>query len=254
LRNFKLTIEYDGTNYHGFQTQDAPKVLPTIQDRLEAALSKITQENIKINGSGRTDAGVHAKGQVVNFLTNSTIPIERIVDALNCTLPLDIVVLKAEEVGLDFHARYSAKRKTYQYFIFNRRIPDAFSFKYSHHIPWKLDLVAMVEAAKYIIGTHDFTTFRARGSSVKDNVRTVIDLNIEQTGPMIKIEITANGFLYNMVRIIVGTLIKVGSGKIQPDDIKTIIAKKDRKLAGLTAPPNGLVLESVEYPSQNIQG
>lgn len=252
MRNIKLTIEYDGTNYHGFQTQDAPKRLPTIQDHLEAALSKITKEDIKINGSGRTDAGVHARGQVVNFLTNCTIAIERVVDALNSTLPFDIVVLKAEEVNVDFHARYSAKRKTYQYFIFNRRTRDAFSYKYSHHIPWKLDLVAMVEAAKYIIGTHDFTTFKASGSSVKDNVRTVIDLKLEQTGPMIIIEITANGFLYNMVRIIVGTLIKVGSGKLQPDDVKTIIAKKDRKLAGLTAPPNGLVLKSVEYPSQNI--
>lgn len=246
-RNIKLTVAYDGTDYYGFQHQNDPN-LPTIQSCLEEAIALITKTPHRINGSGRTDAGVHALGQVVNFYTDATIPTDRFVPALNSVLPRDIVVVDAEEVPLEFHARFSAKRKTYRYWIDTGRVPHVLRRRYSHFVSTPLDLERIKEAAQRLVGEHDFASFQASGSSVKTTVRRIYRLDVTASDEgLITIEAEANGFLYNMVRIIVGTLLEVGRGKLQPEDIDTILAAKDRRAAGPTAPPQGLCLMRVEY-------
>ncbi len=244
MRNIKLTIEYDGTNYQGWQKQ---KRGSTIQNTLEEAIRVLTNEEIEVIGSSRTDAGVHAKGFVANFKTNSKIPSEKYREAINHKLPKDIVILNSEEVDEEFHARYNARGKTYSYSILNRDVPSAINRNYLYHVKRKLDIEAMKEACKYFIGTYDFSAFKSSGSSVKTTIRTIFELYIEENNDIIKVYVTGDGFLYNMVRIIVGTLIMVGSNKIKPNEIENIIAEKDREKAGICVPATGLVLEKVYY-------
>ena len=244
MRNIKLTLEYDGTNYLGWQKQ---KIGATIQETLEEAIRLLTNEESEVIGSSRTDAGVHARGFVANFKTNSKIPSEKFREAINYRLPNDIVILKSEEVEEDFHSRYSAKGKTYSYSILNRDVNSAIGKDYVYHVKRKLDVEDMKEACKYFIGTKDFMAFKSSGSSVKTTVRTISDLYIDIKDDIIKIYVTGDGFLYNMVRIIVGTLINVGRGKISPQDIEKIIAGRDRKAAGDCVPAKGLKLVEVYY-------
>lgn len=245
MRNLKMIVQYEGTNYCGFQRQYNGI---TVQEVLEEKLFVVTKENIILNASGRTDAGVHAKGQVVNFLTHSAIPTDRVALALNSMLPSDIAVQKVEEVPLDFHSRYSAKSKVYTYNILNSPVPSPFLSRYAYFFPRILNLAGMLEGAAYLLGKHDFSSFRSAGSSVRSSIRHVYRLEIRQGQEgLIELEIEANGFLYNMVRIIVGTLIQVGTGKITPQDIQRILEEKDRKMAGQTAPAKGLFLKEVKY-------
>lgn len=244
LRNIKLTIEYDGTNYAGWQRQ--PNAI-TIQGEIERAIGGITGEETEITGSSRTDAGVHAKGYVANFYTNSKISIEKFTGAINSKLPLDIVILHSSDVPHEFHSRYNSIGKRYSYSILNRREAVAVGRNYLYHHKWSLDTKAMKEAAGYFIGTHDFSAFKNLGSSAKTSVRTISELTITKDGDSIKIYVAADGFLYNMVRIIVGSLIRVGEGKIKPNEIKDIIESKQRSKAGKSVPPGGLCLEEVFY-------
>lgn len=244
MKNIKLILEYDGTNYFGWQKQN-DKV--TIQGTLEEAISLLTNECIDVIGSSRTDGGVHAKGFVANFKTNSKIPPQKFREAINYRLPDDIIILKSEETEQDFHSRYSAIGKTYSYSILNRNVPIAVGRNYVYHLKKELNLEFMEEACKGFIGTHDFEAFKSSGSSVKTTIRTISDLHIEKQDEIIKIYITGDGFLYNMVRIIVGTLIMVGYNKINPLEIKNIIDSKDRKRAGMCVPAKGLTLEKVYY-------
>ena len=244
MRNIKLTIEYDGTRYYGWQRQPIGN---TIQQEVEKAISKVIKEYVEVIGSSRTDSGVHAKGYVANFKTNVKMPAEKFRDAINCKLPRDIVIIKSEEVDLDFHARYSSKGKTYCYTILNREYPCAIDKDYVYYYRWKLNVEEMKKACKYFLGTHDFKAFQTPGGSVKTSIRTISDLHIETNVDKMKIYISADGFLYNMVRIIVGTLILVGSNKIKEDFVKNIIESGVRQNAGKCAPANGLCLEKVFY-------
>ncbi|MBQ2898028.1 MAG: tRNA pseudouridine(38-40) synthase TruA [Clostridia bacterium] len=244
MKNIALTLMYDGSNYFGYQRQTG---FLTIQQVVEECISKITKEKITVSGCGRTDSGVHALNYVLSFKTNSQMPVDKYPVALNSILPNDISVKSAKEVSDDFDGRFSVKQKTYIYKIHNSEIPNPFVQNYAYHYKYKLDLEKMKEAAKYIVGTHDFKCFMASGAQVKTTVRTVYELTFEQNGDDIQMSITSNGFLYNMVRIIAGTLMYVGGGKLNPQDVKNIIESKDRRLAGITAPPQGLYLKSVEY-------
>ncbi|MFQ7000635.1 MAG: tRNA pseudouridine(38-40) synthase TruA [Clostridium sp.] len=244
MRNVKLTIEYDGTNYCGWQKQNNEK---TIQEEIEKAIYKAVGEVVEVIGSSRTDAGVHARGMVANFKTNATIPFDRFKYAINDKLPDDIAIIESEEVSEDFHARYDSKGKTYCYSIINRQQKPAIGRNYVYHFKWDLDIEKMREACKHFIGKHDFKAFRSLGSSVKTTERTIKELYIESEGEKINIFISADGFLYNMVRIIVGTLLKVGRGKIPVEDIEKIILLGDRKKAGPCVPAQGLILEKVYY-------
>ena len=245
MRNIKLTIEYDGKDFNGWQKQ--PNKL-NIQGEIEKAIERITGEEVVLNASGRTDAGVHALGQVANFKTNSKIPIEKIPIALNTNLKKSIRIKSAEEVDERFHSRLSCKRKTYRYIINNSKYGTAIYRNLETCIPVKLNVDNMKEAVKYFEGEHDFKAFKASGTSSKSSVRTIYKAEvIEKDEDRIYIELTGNGFLYNMVRIIAGTLVDVGLGKIQPNEIKNIIESKDRKNAGKTLPPQGLYLLKVEY-------
>ncbi|SHJ49126.1 tRNA pseudouridine38-40 synthase [Clostridium amylolyticum] len=244
MKNIKIIIEYDGTNYFGWQRQNSQI---TIQECIEEALNKVTGENISVTGSSRTDSGVHAKGFVANFKTNSTIPPEKFKDALNTKLPSDIVVKFSEEVDLNFHSRYACKGKTYKYTILNQEQRSALLRNYTYFVKANLNIQLMQEACKYFIGKQDFEAFKSTGSSVKTSIRTITELYIERKDNIIEIYVSADGFLYNMVRIIVGTLIEVGTGKIKPEDIKDIINSKDRNKTGKCVPPQGLILEKVYY-------
>ncbi len=245
MRNIKVTIEYDGTNYHGFQRQAGG--VPTIQQVLEDTLAQLTKHQVNVIGAGRTDAGVHAKGQVINFMTDCRIPEDRIVLAMNSLLPDDIVAQKAEEADPSFHAQFDARSKIYRYHVFNFRVPSAFHRLYSYHVPQELDIDKMREAAGYITGRHDFSAFRAAGSNAKTSVRNVYRLDIEHVPPHIYLTIEADGFLYNMVRIITGTLLYVGKGKLAPRNVREFVEAGRREEAGPTVPPQGLCLMEVKY-------
>jgi tRNA pseudouridine38-40 synthase len=244
LRNIKLIIEYDGTNYSGWQRQNNAI---TIQEKVESAIEEITGEETKITGSSRTDAGVHARGYTGNFYTGSNISVEKFTGAINSKLPLDIVILHCFEVTLEFHSRYNSTGKIYSYSIINRRESVAVGRNYIYHHQKVLDVAAMKLATKYFMGTHDFSAFKNLGSSVKTSVRTITRLDIIKNGDLIEIYISADGFLYNMARIIVGALIRVGEGKIKPNEIEDIIESKQRARAGKSAPACGLCLEEVFY-------
>ena len=244
MRNIKLTIEYDGKKFNGWQKQ--PDKL-NIQGEIENAIKEITGEEIDLIGSGRTDAGVHAFGQVANFKTNSNLPIEKFAIAINSKLKKSIVIKEAEEVDERFHSRYNAKQKTYRYVINNSRQGTAIYRDLECHIPMDLDIVEMQKAAKHFEGEHDFKAFKASGTSSKSSVRTIYKAEIIEEGDRIKIELTGNGFLYNMVRIISGTLVDVGLGKIKAEEIQSIIESEDRSKAGKTLPAHGLYLVEVKY-------
>ena len=245
MKNIKITIEYDGKDFNGWQKQ--PDKL-NIQGTIEQAIERITGEKVELNASGRTDAGVHAIGQVANFKTNYELPIEKWPLALNANLKKSIVIKSAEEVEERFHSRLTCKKKTYRYIINNSKYGTAIYRNLETHIPQKLDVEKMKNAVKYFEGEHDFKAFKASGTSSKSSVRTIYKAEvIEMPDERIYIELTGSGFLYNMVRIISGTLVEVGLGKIKPEAIPEIIESKQREQAGKTLPPNGLYLVKVEY-------
>lgn len=243
MGNIFLTISYDGTNYAGWQKQ---KKTNTIQENIENAIYEITNERVNLIASGRTDSGVHAISQVANFTTSSTIRPENFYKAINTKLPNDIIVTSSKLVDDDFNSRFSAKKKTYMYQIYNNDIKNPFYDKYSMFVNQKLDIVAMKENINKIVGTYDFTSFYTKEKeNPKNPIRTIYSANIEEDGKLIRITITGNGFLYNMVRIITGTLIDIGFNR--KEDILKILYEKDRQKAGATAKAKGLFLKSVEY-------
>jgi tRNA pseudouridine38-40 synthase len=240
----KLIIEYEGTQYAGWQRQVNGI---SVQEMLERAFFGASGEKAVIHGAGRTDAGVHAEAQAAHLDTNCTIPPNKISYAMNMLLPSDIRVKQSFEVSGDFHARFSAKAKTYRYTFYNHTHASAIYRNTTTHIHGRLDLPAMKTAAAYIRGTHDFASFCASGSDVKDTVRTIYRLKITSQEPFVYIDVTGSGFLYNMVRIIAGTLIDVGLKRISPEYVKEIVCGKDRALASSTAPARGLTLKEVHY-------
>ena len=244
MRNIKLIIEYDGKSFNGWQKQ--PDRL-NIQGEIEKAIGEITGEEIDLIASGRTDAGVHSLGQTANFKTNSEIPIEKFAIAINSKLKKSIVIKSAEEVDERFHSRYSVKSKTYRYTINNSAMGTALYRDMEYHFPLEVDIEKMKKAAQFFEGEHDFKAFKASGTSSKSSVRTIYKAEVIKDGDRINIELTGNGFLYNMVRIIAGTLVDVGLGKINAEDIPRIIESKDRKKAGRTLPAHGLCLVKVMY-------
>jgi tRNA pseudouridine38-40 synthase len=237
-------IEYDGTNYGGWQRQNNAV---TIQEELENAIFNITREHIKLIGCSRTDAGVHAKGFIANFSTDSKLLEDKLKVAINSQLPKNIIILDLREVEENFHARYSSKGKTYSYTILNRADSIAIGKDYVYHYKFPLDIDKIQRGAQQLLGKHDFSAFKSTGSSVKTSVRTITGLDIIKDDNLIKIYVSADGFLYNMVRIIVGTLIDVGNGKIEPDSIGEILNSKDRSKAGACVPAQGLCLEKVYF-------
>lgn len=243
--NYKLTIQYAGTRYDGWQRQGNTD--NTIQGKLEAVLSRLFGVPIEIIGSGRTDAGAHAYGQVANFHVPIDMPETEILEYINQYLPKDIAVSRVEKVDDRFHSRFNVKRKTYQYRIWNSYISNVFEKGLLYEVTDPLDIDKMKEAALYFIGEHDFKAFCTNQRMKKSTVRTIYEVNIEELEPEIRITITGNGFLYNMVRIMVGTLIEIGMGEKNPSDIPAMLAGKDRRNAGFTAPPGGLMLMEVEY-------
>lgn len=245
MKNIKMTIKYDGSRYKGFQRLQDNDM--TIQGKIESVLSKMTDENIEIIGSGRTDMGVHAYGQVANFKTNSDMSIKKMEAYLYEYLPEDIVVTQLEEVEERFHSRYNAKSKVYLYKIYNNKVHDPFLRKYTTHISKRLDLDLMKEAIQFLIGEHDFTSFASSKSKKKSNIRTIESISIQENNNVIEIYVEGDGFLYNMVRIIAGALLEVGLRKKSPQDIKDILDAKDRTKASDTAPAKGLYLYKVKY-------
>jgi len=245
MRNFKLTVEYDGSAYCGWQRQDNGV---SIQQVLEEAIEKITGRKVSLIGSGRTDAGVHALNQVGSFRCDTKLPANKIFLGVNSVLPPDIVVKKLEERADDFHALRDAKSKIYVYKIFNQKLRPALGRHYFWHVRYPLDIAKMKKAAKYLPGTHDFSCFCATGTDVKDRVRTIVGIEIKTPEDgLIEIKVESHGFLKYMVRNIVGTLVEVGRGKREPEEMKTIIESKNRNIAGATAPACGLFLKEVKY-------
>ncbi|MGN7471732.1 tRNA pseudouridine(38-40) synthase TruA [Brevibacillus sp. SAFN-007a] len=244
MKRLRCVLGYDGTDFSGFQVQ--PDQV-TVQGEIEAALKRITGEEIQIHGSGRTDAGVHARGQVIHFDTNSHIPLDKWRFVLNNQLPDSIVIRSVEEVSESFHARFDVKVKEYRYCIDNNPVADVFRHRYADHIRFPLDVEAMQQAARHLVGEHDFTSFCSAKTFVEDKVRTLYSLTVERSGGEVWVTCRGNGFLYNMVRIIVGTLVEVGQGKRHPDELKQILAARDREMAGKTAPAKGLTMWEVVY-------
>ncbi|MCM8763146.1 MAG: tRNA pseudouridine(38-40) synthase TruA [Candidatus Omnitrophica bacterium] len=249
MRNIKITLEYDGRRYAGWQIQPKNQTAKrqTIQESIEKTLQKILQEKIKVIGSGRTDAGVHALAQVANFKTHSKIPLEKLQKALNALLPEDMVVNKIEEVGPDFHARFQAKSKLYRYTILNRRYPSVFLRHYAYFYPYPLDVNLMRKEAQYLVGRHNFKSFYTSDKKIRNPVRTIKYIKIKNNKGLITIDIEADGFLYNMARNIVGTLLEIGRGRFPQGSMKKILLAKDRTKAGPTVPAGGLCLIRVNY-------
>lgn len=245
MRNIKMVVAYDGTRFAGFQRQ-AGNIL-TIQGILEESIAQIIKEQVSLIGAGRTDAGVHAKGQMVNFHTTHHLETEKIIKALNSILPEDILIREVSEAAPGFHARYSAKSKMYSYRIHHAQLRPLFNRRFVYHYRHCLDPRPMQDAAVMLLGSHDFRSFQATGSSVKTTVRFVHSVDLSVCGPELIFTINANGFLYHMVRNIVGTLLLVGNGRITPDEFGHILRAGDRTLAGATAPAKGLCLEEVFY-------
>lgn len=248
MANIKITVAYDGTHYHGFQEQRGTR-FQTIQGILEERLSRLGKRDIRVIGAGRTDSGVHARGQVINFdPAGWPIPLARTAYALNSLLPRDIVALESVEVPATFHARFSAVAKTYRYTIYNGKLHSPFHRFFSYHMPKSLDVEAMQSAARYLVGKHDFSAFRALGTPVKTTVRTLHGVRVSREGELVYVDVRAEGFLYHMARMITGTLIRVGLGKINSEEVAEILASRDSLRGGPTAPARGLCLEKVEYP------
>lgn len=244
MKRVKLVVGYDGTNYCGWQIQ--PNGI-TIEEVLNKKLSELLGEEIKVIGASRTDSGVHALGNVAVFDTNTQIPAEKISYALNQRLPEDITIQNSCEVPLEFHPRYCNSIKTYEYKILNRKFQIPLQRLYSHFVYIPLNISAMEEAARYIVGEHDFKSFCSSRTQVEDTIRTVYSLTVSKSDETITIRITGNGFLYNMVRIIVGTLIKVGLGVYPAEHVKEIMEERDRKAAGPKVPGKGLTLVKIDY-------
>lgn len=253
MRNIKLTIEYDGTNYQGWQrqkvkSQKSKVKSKTIQETLESTSEKILQEKIKLIASGRTDAGVHANGQVANFKTKSLLPADTIKKALNSLLPEDIRIKALSEVDKDFHSRFNVKSKIYRYTLWQDSYTPPCSRFYVRLIPYRLNLTAMRKAARGLFGCHDFRAFQTDSTGFSNNTRrTIKNIKLKKDGSMIYIDIEADGFLYNMARSIAGTLIEVGRGYLKPSDVKKILESRDRREAGPVAPARGLCLMEVRY-------
>ncbi len=245
MQNLRMTIQYDGTKYDGWQRQGNTE--NTIQEKIETVISRITGEEIELNGSGRTDAGVHALGQVANFKTDSEYDEEYMLKEINRYLPKDIRLLDLKKEDIRFHSRLNAKRKTYIYRIDNTDFGSVFDRRYAMRFNERLDVKAMKEAAAFYVGEHDFKSFCTKKSMKKSTVRRIYSVDITKNNGIIEIIYCGNGFLYNMVRILTGTLIDVGRGRIKPWDIADIIEARDRGRAGFTAEPEGLFLKSVEY-------
>jgi tRNA pseudouridine38-40 synthase len=245
MRNFKLIVEYDGTAYCGWQRQQNGL---SIQQALEEAVKLITGEKVSLIGSGRTDAGVHALNQVGSFRCSTKLPVKKIFLGMNSVLPEDIVVKELEEMSSNFNALRDVKSKIYVYKICNKQLRPALGRNYCWHVRYPLDIPKMKKAAKLLLGTHDFSCFCATGTDVKDRVRTVVDIEIK-TGEegLIEIKVESHGFLKYMVRNIIGTLVDVGRGKREPEEMKLIIESKNRNIAGVTAPAYGLFLKEVKY-------
>lgn len=244
MSNIRIWLKFDGTDFHGYQIQ---KNGVSVQEAIQNAIFDVTGDKVNITGCSRTDAGVHAKQYCANFFLETKIPIDKLPLALNTHLPEAVRVYDAQIVDDNFHSTFSAKEKTYVYTIDTNKVADPFSVRYAWHYPYVLDIEAMKKGAEYILGTHDFSAFKAAGAQTKTSVRTVKQLEISEESGIFKISVTADGFLYNMVRIIAGTLVYVGIGKIAPKSICDIILSGDRKMAGITAPPQGLMLVSVVY-------
>lgn len=243
--NYKAVIQYEGTRYRGWQTQGNTD--QTIQGKLETLLSRMEGTPVEVHGSGRTDAGVHAAGQVISFRSSRGKSAGEIRDYMNQYLPEDMAVLSVEEAHPRFHARLNAVRKTYVYRIWNDPVRDVFGRRFETQIAEPLDLAAMREAAKLLCGTHDYRAFCSLKRFKKSTVRTVEHIEIVQKGPKIEISFTGNGFLYHMVRILTGTLVEVGLGLRRAEDMSEILESRDRALAGRLMPPEGLMLMNVEY-------
>ena len=244
MKRIRLTVAYDGSNYCGWQIQ--PNGI-TVESVLNDALSRLTGEEIRVTGASRTDAGVHARGNIAVFDSNTTIPPERISYAVNTVLPDDVVVIKSEQVPADWHPRYCDSVKTYEYCILNREMPDPLRRRETWHVSFDLDVEKMRDAAAYLTGEHDFRSFCSIHTGAKSTVRTVYSIEIEQSADIITIRIQGNGFLYNMVRIIAGTLVSVGRGLRTPQDVGDMLEARDREKAEATAPPQGLILDSIRY-------
>jgi tRNA pseudouridine38-40 synthase len=249
LKNIFIVIEYSGKNYAGWQKQLNGV---GIQDVIEKAIFDLTGQVIKINGSGRTDAEVNAKGQTASFRIDCTIPPENFYMALNSVLPKDIRILSSQEADMGFHARYSAIGKHYRYTICNREISSAIYAHSTGHIKYHLDIDQMRRAGGYFIGQHDFRSFMSSGSTIKDTVRTIYRLEINKDGPLVYIDVWGSGFLYNMVRIMAGTLVDAGRGALNPDKVKDIIESKNRDQAGITLKACGLCLMEVFYDEGSL--
>ncbi|MBR2223685.1 MAG: tRNA pseudouridine(38-40) synthase TruA [Christensenellaceae bacterium] len=240
----KLIVEYDGTAYSGWPRQ---KNAPSVQQTLEEAFFTLTGEDVTMQGAGRTDAGVHAMGQTVHFDTNCTIPAEKICFAINTKLPPDIRVRSSAEAAPRFHATLDAKGKHYRYVIYNAKHANAILSRYSAHIYYALDEKKMQEAANALIGEHDFIAYSSTGSDIKTTVRRIFDIKVTRQGDYVVIDVFGNGFLYNMVRIISGTLADIGTGRLPVSTAKEALEKKDRTLAGQTMPAKGLTMMEVFY-------
>lgn len=244
MRNLKVMMAYRGTNYHGYQIQDNAN---TIQAEVEKAASKILNENISINGCSRTDTGVHANQYCFSVLTNSRIPEKGFVRGMNGILPDDISILSCEDAAEDFHARFSCKGKEYVYKIHNSESKNPFTTDTQYHYRRKFNADIVKEAAEYFVGTHDFRSFCSEASEKINTVRTIYSFDIEIDGESVNMRVSGDGFLYNMVRIMVGTLLTVNEGYIKPSDIPEIMKAGNRLLAGRTAQPHGLYLNRVFY-------
>lgn len=244
IKNIKLEVSYEGTNFCGFQIQPNQK---TVQGEIQRAIKKLTKENIKVISSGRTDAGVHARKAVVNFHIESGIPVEKWTSAINPLLPDDVVITKAEEVPIDFHARFDVKEKVYRYTIYNEKIIDVFSRRYTYHYPYELDVNAMNESSKLFLGKHDFTAFSSLKTDKENKVRMIYESRVWQEENKIIFQISGNGFLYKMVRIITGNLLEIGKLKMSPGDIEYALLEKKQNKYVYTVPAKGLVLWDVKY-------
>ncbi|MDH8679816.1 tRNA pseudouridine(38-40) synthase TruA [Fusibacter bizertensis] len=244
MQTVQLKIVYDGSSYCGWQRQSKQ---PSIQEEIEKVLTKLLGEKITIDASGRTDAGVHALEQSVTFATNLRLPIEQLKRVINRRLPKEIYVLDASIVNNDFHARYSAIAKAYEYRIYTEVDRNPFLDKYSYHYPKKMNIDAIKRGLEYFLGKHDFKTYMASGSNKKDTVRTIYALKLYEEANAFRIVIVGDGFLYNMVRIIIGTLLQIGEEIITPEMVSEIIKSGDRSRARLTAPASGLYLKKVFY-------
>ena len=244
MRNICLIVSYDGTNYHGWQCQ--PDLI-TVEQTLREKIEKITDHPVKIYGGARTDSGVHAYGQAVNFFTESAIGLHGLVKGLNSLLPVDIRVYDAREAAVDFHARYSTKSKVYVYAILNSLYNSPFYARYAWHIPYPIDVPSMHRAAKSLAGTHDFSAFKKKNEVYRSHERTIIRAGVKRRRDMVYVLVEGTGFLRYMVRNIVGTLVLVGSGRLSVDGFRSILESRDRDEAGPTAPAKGLFLREIKY-------